>query len=429
MPIKDVADGEGGRPLLLRRDDDIATRPLTRRCDASPTHIDAAIAAGAYRALDLALNMDPGEIVGRVQDSGLRGRGGAGYPTGMKWRLAAECKATARYVVCNADESEPGTFKDRFLMEQDPHALIEGMAICGRAIGATSGVIYLRGEYDRAFATMQRAVGEARQRGLLGCDTHDRDFEFDIVIHRGAGAYICGEETALLESLEGKRGEPRQRPPFPATSGLWGKPTVVNNVETLCSVPSILLSSGPPRTDASRTKLFCLSGQIAKSGICEAPEGITTREVIHDYGGGMKDSAEFKFALTGGAAGTFVPRELLDVPLTYEAFESGVAVGSGAIVVADQSVSAAEMLLWILNFFAHESCGKCTPCRVGTVEARDIVQQIVDRSSTRGAHSRGRVERLLKLAKTLGTMSFCGLGLSVAWPIESAVTHFPEDFE
>jgi len=414
--------------LLGHPTPDLTRRPLTRRFGIDPNSINSALSAGAYLALNQSLEMAPDELIREVDDSGLRGRGGAGFRTGQKWRIAAEALADQRYVICNADESEPGTFKDRVLMENDPHAVLEGIAICGRAIGATKGVIYMRAEYSKAFRILDRAIAQARERGFLGTDIQGRGFKFDISIHRGAGAYICGEETALLESLEGKRGEPRERPPFPAAVGFWGKPTVVNNVETLASVPSIIHDGATAyrnlgRGDGCGTKLYCLSGHVANAGVCEGPKGISTRQLLQEFGGGMRAGSEFKFALTGGAAGTFVPEKLLDVPLTYESMSEGVALGSGAIIVADKSVSAAEMLLWVLNFFVHEACGKCTPCRVGTVQARDIMQGIVA-----GNRQQGDVDQLLALAKTLGTMSLCGLGLSVAWPIDSAIKYFKEDF-
>ena len=246
--------------------------------------------------------MEPAEVIREVDKSGLRGRGGAGFRSGQKWKVAADTPAEQRYVICNADESEPGTFKDRVLMEQDPHSVLEGMAICAHAIGATKGVIYIRGEYQIGFEVLSRAIEQARTRGFLGSDIQGRGFDFDISIHRGAGAYICGEETALLESLEGKRGEPRERPPFPATVGLWGKPTVVNNVETLCSVPSIIHDGAANyrslgRGDACGTKLYCLSGHVAEAGICEAPKGVTTRQLISEFGHGMREGSHFKFAV------------------------------------------------------------------------------------------------------------------------------------
>lgn len=413
-------------------------RPLTARFGVDPWSLDAARAAGAYDSVRQALQMDPAEIIDVVASSGLRGRGGAGFNTARKWSIAAETGADERFVVCNADESEPGTFKDRALMENDPHLLLEAMTICGRAINASVGIIYVRGEYGVAIKLLQHSIEEARRHGLLGQNILGSGFDFDIHVHSGAGAYICGEESALLESLEGKRGEPRERPPFPASVGFRGKPTVVNNVETFCYVPSILSADAaanepePKQPTQGRqaartpisTRLFCLSGHVAQSGLCEMPLGVTLRQLVWDTGGGMRDGSEFKFALTGGAAGTFVPETLLDVPLLLESLDAGVAVGSGAVVVADQSVNVARMLLWLLEFFARESCGKCTPCRIGTVEARDIVQRVVS-----GRSEPGDLDRLQQLADLLQMTSLCGLGQSLAWPIRSALKHFPEDFE
>ena len=404
-------------------------RPLTKRFGIDPHSIEAALSAGVYQAFTHALATNSESIIGMVEDAGLRGRGGAGFLTGKKWRACAAQPSNQRYVICNADESEPGTFKDRMLMECDPHTLLEGMAICGRAIGATKGIIYIRGEYTHAAAILENAIKEAHTMGFLGNEIQGHNFRFDIAVHRGAGAYICGEETALLESLEGKRGEPRQRPPFPTAIGFQGKPTVVNNVETLCNVPSILqegaeLYRNNGRGEAFGTRLFCLSGHVAQAGLCEAPNGISLKQVIHEFGGGMRVGSKFKFALTGGGAGTFVSEESLDVPLDDQSMRKGVAVGSGAIIVADQSVNVPEMLLWILRFFEYESCGKCTPCRIGTVQARHLVERIV-----LGQGARDDIDELLRIANTLKVSAFCGLGESVAWPIESAITHFHSDFE
>lgn len=427
--------------LLMGRASAPSRRPLTARFGIDPRSLDAARAAGAYESLGRALQLEPFQIIDLVASSGLQGRGGAGFNTARKWSIAAETEANQRFVVCNADESEPGTFKDRALMENDPHLLLEAMAICGRAINASVGIIYIRGEYAAAINLLKHSIEQARSHGLLGKNILGSSFDFDIHVHSGAGAYICGEESALLESLEGKRGEPRERPPFPATVGLHGKPTVVNNVETFCYVPSILsrdaLSVSSANDDGAQataglhadripvsTRLFCLSGHVAQSGLCEMPLGVTLRQIVWDIGGGMRDGSEFKFALTGGAAGTFVPASNLDVPLMLESLSVGVAVGSGAVIVADQSVNAARMLLWLLEFFARESCGKCTPCRIGTVEARNVVQRVVS-----GRGEAGDMDRLQQLADLLQMTSLCGLGQSLAWPIRSALTHFPEDFE
>lgn len=403
--------------------------PLTRRFGVvEPRSLESARQLSAYETLRQAITLSPAEIINTVEASDLRGRGGAGFNTGRKWRMASEIESPKRFVICNADESEPGTFKDRALMENDPHLLLEGMAICAHAIGADEGVIYIRGEYDAATELMQHAISEARAAGLLGKEICGSEFSFDVHIHVGAGAYICGEETALLESLEGKRGEPRERPPFPTTAGYRGHPTVVNNVETLCAVPFVVQEGADAYrqlglNDASGTKLFCLSGHVARPGVYEAPMGLPLREAIENLGGGVRDGGKLKFALTGGAAGTFVPKSKLDVPLCFEAWEQGIAIGSGAIIVANDTVNTASMLQWLLHFFEQESCGMCTPCRIGTRQARQIADRFAE-----GRGRQGDTDRLLQLAKLLGRTSFCGLGQSVAWPIESAIRHFADDF-
>lgn len=416
-------------PHLLGHVADPVTRPLTARFGAvDPRSIDSAIAAGAYLSLKKSLDTSPAQIIDEVESSGLRGRGGAGFVTGKKWRMAASVAAGRRVVVCNADESEPGTFKDRMLMENDPHLLLEGMAICGHATGANEGYIYIRGEYVEAAEILEHAIVEARAAGWLGKNIGLSTFDFDVHLHRGAGAYICGEETALLESLEGKRGEPRERPPYPTTCGYRGLPTIVNNVETFCAVPSIISHGHTQFRDLGRdgafgTKLFCLSGHIARPGMCEAPSGTSLRELIEQFGQGLPNGSTFKFALTGGAAGTFVDPSMLDLPMRHASWADGLAVGSGAVIVADSTVNAAEMLRWVLHFFEKESCGKCTPCRIGTTQAR----QLVDEIRVRGAADED-IERLMKLARMLDQTSLCGLGQSVAWPIESAIKHFRSDF-
>jgi len=417
-------------PQLLLHSTNPIQRPLTSRFgEVDPRSIRSAVAAGAYTALTKAIEADCSQIIDEVESSGLRGRGGAGFVTGKKWRMAASVSAPQRYVICNADESEPGTFKDRMLMENDPHLLLEGMAICARAVGATEGYIYIRGEYVSAAETLEHAIAEARSTGRLGQKIGLSDFSFDVHLHRGAGAYICGEETALLESLEGKRGEPRERPPYPTTRGYLGNPTVVNNVETFCAVPSILKHGHTWFRDLGRdgacgTKLFCLSGHVAHAGMCEAASGTSLRELMDQFGGGMADGRHFKFALTGGAAGTFVPESMLDLPMHHTSWADGLAVGSGAIIVADTTVNVVEMLQWVLQFFEAESCGKCTPCRIGTTQARKLVDNIRTAEA-----SHGDIDRLLELARMLDQTSLCGLGQSIAWPIESAIKHFRDDFD
>ena len=393
-----------------------------------PESIGSAIAAGAYQVLGAALLSDPTAVLEAVEQAGLRGCGGAGFPTGRKWRMVSEALATPKYVVCNADESEPGAFKDRVLMEGDPHLLLEGMALAGYAVGANSGVIYIRGEYEWVARRLERAVGQAEEAGWLGENIQASGFSFQIHVHRGAGAYICGEETALLNSLEGHRGEPRLRPPYPTVRGYRGQPTVVNNVETLCNVPTIV-SRGPQwfrslgTPDSPGTKVFTVIGCINQPGAFEAPLGITLRQIIDQFGGGLRSGSRFKAALTGGAAGNFVPASMLDTPLDFASWQQGPMLGSGAMLILDQSVSIPQLLLCVLHFFEMESCGKCTPCRAGTREVRRLTEQFVA-----GHGDQSELAALKRLARQMNLTSLCGLGQSAAWPIESALRHFEGEF-
>jgi NADH-quinone oxidoreductase subunit F len=390
--------------------------------------VDSAIEAGAYQALRSALAGTPAALLDIVERSGLRGRGGAGFPSGRKPQIVAQADSPQKYVICNADESEPGTFKDRVLMEGDPHLMLEGLALAGYAVGASEAIIYIRGEYEWLARRLERAIAQAEERGWLGDKIQGSGFSFHIHVHRGAGAYICGEETALLESLEGKRGQPRIRPPYPTTHGYQGKPTLVNNVETLCAVPPIV-SRGAEwyrslgTADSAGTKIFTVSGCVSRPGAFEVPLGVTLRQIIDHFGGGMRGGMRFKAALTGGAAGTFTPAALLDVPIDFRSGTQGVTLGSGAMIILDESVSIRAMLSWLLHFFEVESCGKCTPCREGTREARLICERF--------ATGRGSAEDLVELkwlARMLDLTSLCGLGRSVAWPIESALKHFGSEF-
>jgi NADH:ubiquinone oxidoreductase subunit F (NADH-binding) len=393
-----------------------------------PDDIRSAIDHGAYQSLKTVLQGNPNNVLEAVVQSGLQGRGGAGFPTGRKWRFVADALGSPKYVVCNADESEPAAFKDRVLMEGDPHLMLEGMALAGYAVGASQGYIYIRGEYETAARRLERAIAHAEHQGWLGNDIQKSGFSFSVHLHRGAGAYICGEETALLESLEGRRGEPRIRPPYPTTHGLYGKPTVVNNVETFCKAP-VILARGPQwyrslgTASSPGTKLFTVTGHINRPGAFEAPFGTTLRQVIDQFAGGMQNGSKFKMALTGGAAGTIVGPSAIDVPLDFAAQENGVALGCGALFVMDQSVSVLKLLGWLLHFFEVESCGKCTPCREGT----QVVRQIVERLQCRKVQT-GDLDRLAQFSELLRVTSLCGLGQSVAWPINSAMTNFPEEF-
>jgi NADH:ubiquinone oxidoreductase subunit F (NADH-binding) len=415
-------------------------RVAMQRFEALADADRAAVPDGAYDALREALRQPPDHVLQVVEASGLRGRGGAGYPVGRKWRQVAQQPAVfqpplpgtpgqppAKYVIGNADESEPATFKDRVLLEGDPHLLLEGMALAAYAVGATQGIIYLRGEFTTAAQIVERAVAAARRQGWLGEHVAGSAWSFDVQVHCGAGAYICGEETALIESLEGRRGEPRLRPPYPTTRGLFGRPTVVNNVETLCHVPAIVRHGaawyrqwGTARSPG--TKVFCVTGHVKQPGAFEAPLGITLRDAIDRFAGGMRCGSRFKMALTGGAAGTLVGHESLDMPLDFEAMQRGMALGAGGILVLDESVLVLDLLASVLEFFAAESCGKCTPCREVIPVLQDTLAQL--------RHRHGDREVLVALQKQsafVGQTSLCGLGQSVVWPLHSAIARFADE--
>jgi NADH:ubiquinone oxidoreductase subunit F (NADH-binding)/NADH:ubiquinone oxidoreductase subunit E len=395
-----------------------------------PDSIEDALANGVYDGLKSALQKEPMAVLAEVESSALQGRGGAGFPVGRKWRFVASEKKTPRYIICNADESEPLIFKDRVLMDTNPHQLLEGMTIAGFACGASEAWIYIRGEYEHQARRMERAIQQAESKNLLGDDILGSGFSFKIHVHRGAGAYICGEETALIESLEGKRGEPRLRPPYPPTFGFRGQPTAVNNVESFCAVPHILKNGaewwknvGAPLPAAPGTKMYMVLGHVKNPGLFEAPFGLTLRQIINDFGGGMLDGSTFKFALCGGAAGTIVNESLLDTPIDFASSQKGISLGAGSFLICDQSVSPVSFLRELLHFFAAESCGKCTPCRVGTWRSLEILNRMAD---GKGRH--GDMEELQSLAALMQDSSFCGLGQSVPIPMKSALTHFGVEF-
>jgi NADH:ubiquinone oxidoreductase subunit F (NADH-binding)/NADH:ubiquinone oxidoreductase subunit E len=396
--------------------------------EIDPDDIESAIEFGAYQALNKALTESRERIIEEVEKSGLRGRGGAGFPAGRKWRFVAEAQADKKYIICNADESEPLTFKDRVMIDSNPHKIIEGMLLAAYAVDAQEGFIYIRGEYESQTKRLENAIQQAKQKGLLGDNIQESDFSFHIHLHRGAGAYICGEETALIESLEGKRGEPRVRPPYPASYGYHGMPTVVNNVETLASIPGIVLngvdwylSRGDPSTPG--TKLYTIVGHIERPGLFEAGYGMTLRQMIEEFGGGMSPNSKFSFAVTGGAAGTIVSDQYLDIPIDYSSTANGISLGSGAFLICDETVSPLVMLRELMYFFEVESCGKCTPCRIGTPQARIILERMIA-----GKKSNGGRASLLNLASLLRETSFCGLGQSVAMPIQSTLKNFEHLF-
>jgi NADH:ubiquinone oxidoreductase subunit F (NADH-binding)/NADH:ubiquinone oxidoreductase subunit E len=393
-----------------------------------PDSLNSALQQGAYQALKSVLGNTPDAVLGEVEASGLSGRGGAGFPVGRKWRFVSQAKRTPKYIVCNADESEPLIFKDRVLMDTNPHQILEGMAIAGYACGANEAFIYIRGEYVKQAERVQHAILDAEKSGWLGDNIQGSGFSFRIHVHMGAGAYICGEETALIESLEGKRGEPRTRPPYPPTAGYHGLPTLVNNVESYAAVPAIILNGAGWYRSLSGaaipgTKIYMLLGHINKPGLFEAPYGLTLRQVIEEFGGGMRSGSRFNFALTGGAAGTIVSEALMDIPIDYASGAKGVSLGAGAFLICDHNVSPVAFLREILHFFAVESCGKCTPCRVGTYRAHEILSRMAN-----GQGRVGDVDELCELADVMFDSSFCGLGQSVPIPMRSALTQFNQVF-
>jgi len=392
--------------------------------------LEDAVARSAYQGLKRALTtMTPEEVTSCVKDSGLRGRGGAGFPTGRKWEFSWAASGEQKYLVCNADEGEPGTFKDRLLLEWTPHRVIEGMLIAGYAIQAVKGFLYIRGEYAAGIDTIEKALEQARHAGYLGKKIFGSSFSFDIEVVRGAGAYVCGEETSLIESLEGKRGFPRLRPPYPAAVGCWGKPTVINNVETLANVPEIVRDGVKAYrrlgTDASPgTKLYPLSGAVARAGVVEAEMGVTLRTLIDEHGGGMPEGRRFLAALVGGAAGVFFGEDMLNVPLEYDSLAAqGAVLGSGAVFVLDTDCNVSSLIRDILRFFAHESCGQCVPCRVGTTRLEELMETVA-----RKKRPDREIDVMLETARWMQETSLCPLGQSCYPLLKSAVKVFQGGF-
>ena len=399
-------------------------RLLRRVGHVDPESLDDYRAHGGYAALRRAFELGPEGVVREVVDSKLMGRGGAAFPTGRKWDAVARAAARPHYLVCNADESEPGTFKDRVLMEEDPFALVEAMTIAGYATSCDRGFLYIRGEYPLATARLESALAQARARGLLGDNVMGTGLGFDIEIRRGAGAYICGEETALFNSIEGLRGEPRNKPPFPAQAGLFGKPTLVNNVETLVNVLDIVHLGGPAfaatgTEQSSGPKLFCLSGCVARPGVYEVPFGTTLRDLI-TLGGGVRSGRALRAVLLGGAAGTFVAPEDLDVPLTFEGTRAvGATIGSGVVMVLDDTADLNDVLRRIAAFFADESCGQCVPCRVGTVRQEESLRRLLEGKPLVSADA--EVALIDEIAQAMRDASICGLGQTASGAIQSAL--------
>ena len=396
----------------------------------NPEDIDEYIAFDGYRALArVLLEMDSDEVIDIITKSGLRGRGGAGFPTGRKWRSTADSKGDVKYVVCNADEGDPGAFMDRSILEGDPHAVLEAMEIAGFAIGAQKGFIYVRAEYPIAVQRLKIAIEQARNYGILGKNIFGTDFSFDIEIRLGAGAFVCGEETALLESIEGKRGQPRVKPPYPAQVGLWGKPTLINNVETYANIAQIILK-GPEwyssiGTENSKgTKVFALGGNVNNVGLVEVPMGTTLREIVYDIGGGIPNGRDFKAAQTGGPSGGCIPKEHLDTPIDYESLKQiGSMMGSGGLIVMDDTKCMVCLAKFYLQFTVSESCGKCTPCRIGTKRMLEILERLCS-----GEGEEYDIYRLEKLAVNIQKSSICGLGQSAPNPVISTLKYFRDEF-
>ncbi|NLT83967.1 NADH-quinone oxidoreductase subunit NuoF [Coprothermobacter proteolyticus] len=407
-------------------------RVALRNCGIiDPEDIEEAIAMGAYEALGKVLTaMTPEQVIEEMKKSGLRGRGGGGFPTGLKWEFAYKQKETPKYVVCNADEGDPGAFMDRSIMEGDPHSVLEGMAIAGYAIGANHGVIYVRAEYPLAVKRLQIAIKQAREYGLLGENIFGTDFSFDVEIRFGAGAFVCGEETALLNSVMGRRGEPRPRPPYPAVKGLWNKPTIINNVETFANVP-VIISNGAEwfssiGTEKSKgTKVFALTGKVNRTGLIEVPMGTTLREIIFDIGGGIPDGKRFKAVQIGGPSGGCIPEEHLDTMIDYDSLISlGAMMGSGGLVVMDEDTCMVNVAKFFLEFIVDESCGKCAPCRIGTKRMLEILDKI-----TSGKGEPEDIERLEKLATTVKDTALCGLGQTAPNAVLSTLRYFRNEYE
>jgi len=396
-----------------------------------PESIDDYIIHDGYQSLaNVLTSMKPEDVYGILDKSGLRGRGGAGFPTGTKWRFVNKAPGTKKYVICNGDESEPGTFKDRLVLEGDPHSIIEALAIAAYTVGADEGYIYIRGEYNLAQERITLAIKQAKEMGFLGKNIFGTDFSFELHVHSGAGAYICGEETALIESIEGKRGEPRARPPYPTTNGLWGKPTLVNNVETLANVPPIIRNGaewyrgfGTPSSPG--TKVYTILGNVNVTGLIEVPMGVTLREVIAIYGKGMKNGKNFKLAQTGGSSGSIVPASLQDTPMDFDSFaKAGVALGSGALLICDSDTCVIDLARVLLNFFRKESCGKCNPCRIGNQRAFEILTNISE-----GTGRMQDLDDLLHLSDNLYQLSNCGLGQTAGAPIRDILNHYRAEIE
>ena len=426
-PVTEQAISEEDKQFVEKQQ-----RVVLRNCGViNPEDIEEYLAVDGYKAIEKVLKeMKPEEVIEEIKVSGLRGRGGAGFPTWFKWNAAKENKGDQKYLVCNADEGDPGAFMDRSVLEGDPHSLLEGMIIGGYAMGATEGVIYCRAEYPLAIKRLEIAMEQAREKGFLGKNIFGSGFDFDIRIKAGAGAFVCGEETALIASLEGERGMPRLKPPFPAAKGYWQKPTDINNVETLANVPWIIYNGGKAFAQfgtekSSGTKVFALAGKIKKGGLVEVPMGMTIREVIFGIGGGIKNDREFKAVQMGGPSGGCIPASLIDTPVTYEDInKTGAIVGSGGMIVMDEDTCMVDMARYFLNFTRDESCGKCNYCRIGTKRMLEILERI-----TKGEGQDGDIEKLEELAMKIKDGSLCGLGQTAPNPVLTTLKYFRNEYE
>lgn len=410
---------------------DKQTKILLKQCgQIDPEDIDAYIGIGGYEGAKKALSLTSFEVTEEVKSSGLRGRGGAGFLTGLKWELCSMSKGTPKYIICNADEGDPGAFMDRSVIEGNPHSVLEGMIIGGYAIGANHGYVYIRAEYPLAIARLETAIKQATERGFIGKNIFGSDFDFDIKIKQGAGAFICGEETALIASIEGKRGLPRSKPPFPVNKGLWGKPTVINNVETLANLPSIITKGASwyaaiGSEKSKGTKVFALTGKIKNTGLIEVPMGMSLKEIIYDIGGGLEKNRKLKAVQTGGPSGGCIPASHIDMPVDYESLISiGSMMGSGGMVVMDDTTCMVDMSKFFLSFTQSESCGKCVPCRIGTKRMLEILTRI-----TEGKGKEDDIELLIELGTDIKLSSLCGLGMSAPNPVLSTIHFFRHEYE
>jgi bidirectional [NiFe] hydrogenase diaphorase subunit len=418
--------GDPAQPFFTRQ------RPIVLENSGmiDPERIESYIAAGGYQALYHALHeLSPADVVDTIMRSGLRGRGGAGYPTGLKWATVAKAAGERKFVVCNGDEGDPGAFMDRSVLESDPHRVLEGMALAAYAVGASQGYAYVRGEYPLAIRRLEIAIRQAKKHGLLGSQIFESSFDFKVDIRIGAGAFVCGEETALMASIEGRRGTPRPRPPYPAESGLWGCPTLINNVESLANIAPIIRNGADWFADigtekSKGTKVFALAGKIRNTGLIEVPMGTTLRAIVEDLGGGAPDGGTIKAVQTGGPSGGCIPAELLDTPVDYDSLaQVGSIMGSGGMIVMDQSTNMVDIAHYFMEFCRDESCGKCIPCRVGTVQMHRLLEKM-----RAGEATEQDLEQLKELCQLVKETSLCGLGQSAPNPVLSTLRYFPQEY-